>query len=283
MIDARLRTQAPARWRAAISLALVFWSAAPLLPAQKAPVIPSPQGLRRFVASSMAELKVPGLAVAVARTATSSTPKASAGATWEDAPRHAAHAASASARAPRRSPPPTIGILVDEKQARLGHARPQNLPSFRLPDPVASERLHPPRPASATAPACPATTWSGITDTVHSPRAVSIGCDTSGYPRFIRQRYQYNNLMVHGRRRDSRARRRLRLGGLIRRRIADPLGMAERISRPMSTRKRPTSPAPTPWSRAKSRNSLSIMPMRWARPDRSTPPSWTCPAGSWPT
>lgn len=195
MIDVRLRTQAPARRRAAISLAVILWTAAPLLPAQKAPVIPQAlQGFDRFAAAAMAELKVPGLAVAVVKDGKLVYAQ---GFGYRDlaaklpvTPETVFGIGSCS----KAFTATTMGILVDEGKLDWDKPVRAYLPDFVLSDPVASERLTP-RDLISHRTGLPRHDNVWIR-TPFSRRELYERLRFLEFSRDIRQIYQYNNLMV---------------------------------------------------------------------------------------
>ncbi len=208
-----------------LALAFILISVWPL-PAQDTLSIPQAlEGFDGFVASSMAELKVPGLAVAVVKDGRLIYAR---GFGWRDLEKKlpvTPHTLFGIGSCSKAFTATTMGILVDED--RLDWDKPVRtyLPDFVLADPVASERLTPRDLISHR---------SGL------PRHDNVWIRTAftcqelydrlrflEFSRDIRQVYQYNNLMV------------MTAGYLVGRiagtswedfakaRILDPLGMTE--------------------------------------------------------
>ena len=197
----------------------------PLFAQENPPIPKALQGFDRFAAAAMAELKVPGLAVAVVKDGRLIYVQ---GFGFRDLERKlpvTPHTVFGIGSCSKAFTATTMGILVDEGKLDWDKPVRAYLPDFVLSDPVASERLTP-RDLISHRTGLPRHDMVWIR-TPFSRREMYERLRFLDFSRDIRQIYQYNNLMV------------MTAGYLVgavagstwedfaKARILDPLGMTE--------------------------------------------------------
>ena len=267
------------RFRLSIVLSLFILSFSPAFAAPQISEPPQLQGFDAFATSVMAEWKVPGLAIAVVQDGKIVYAR---GFGYRDLDKKlpvTPHTIFGIGSCSKAFTATTMGILVDEGKLEWDKPVREYLPTFRLSDEVATDRVTP-RDLMTHRTGLPRHDNVWIRSEL-TRQQMFDALHTLEFSRDIRQTYQYNNLMVMTAGYLVGTIAGLVLGGL--RPCPDPRSSRhgrDRTSRPTILRKRPISRAPTRWSRGRSRNSPSTTPMRSAPPARSTRPSWTWPPGS---
>jgi CubicO group peptidase (beta-lactamase class C family) len=181
--------------RLSVLLGLVFVLACWPLFAQENPPVPKAlKGFDRFAAAAMAELKVPGLAVAVVKDGQLVYAQGFGFRDLEKKLPVTPHTVFGIGSCSKAFTATTMGILVDEGKLDLDKPVRAYLPDFVLSDPVASERLTP-RDLISHRTGLPRHDMVWIR-TPFSRREMYERLRFLEFSRDIRQVYQYNNLMV---------------------------------------------------------------------------------------